>query len=59
MAIDRWGPRRMLTAAAGSCALGSLFFALSDTLDLLYLGRLMIGVGAAFLVRETRVSISP
>jgi MFS family permease len=48
MAVDRWGPRRVLTAAAAFCALGSLCFALSDTLGLLYLGRLMIGVGSAF-----------
>ena len=48
MAVDRWGPRRVLTAAAAFCALGSLCFALSDTLGFLYLGRLMIGVGAAF-----------
>ncbi len=48
IAVDRWGPRRVLTAAAAFCALGSLCFALSDTLGLLYLGRLMIGGGAAF-----------
>ena len=48
MAVDRWGPRRVLTAAAAFCALGSLCFALSDTLGLLYLGRLMIGIGSAF-----------
>ncbi|MEE9210944.1 MAG: MFS transporter [Kiloniellales bacterium] len=47
MAVDRWGPRRVLTAA-GFCALGSLCFALSESLGLLYLGRLMIGVGSAF-----------
>ena len=48
MAVDRWGPRRVLTAAAGFCALGSLCFALSESLGWLYLGRLMIGVGSAF-----------
>jgi len=48
MAVDRWGPRRVLTLATGFCALGSLCFALSDSLGLLYLGRLMIGAGAAF-----------
>ena len=48
MAVDRWGPRRVLTAAAAFCALGSLCFALADTLGWLYLGRLMIGAGSAF-----------
>jgi len=48
MAVDRWGPRRVLTTAAAFCALGSLCFALSDTLGWLHLGRLMIGVGSAF-----------
>ena len=46
--LDRWGPRRVLTAAAAICAFGSLCFALSESLILLYLGRLMIGVGSAF-----------
>ena len=48
MSVDRWGPRRVLTIATGFCALGSLCFAFSDTLGLLYLGRLMIGAGSAF-----------
>ena len=48
MTLDRWGPRRVLTAAAAFCALGSLCFALSDSLGPLYLGRLMIGIGSAF-----------
>ena len=48
MAVDRWGPRQVLTIATAFCALGSLCFALSDTLGLLYLGRLMIGIGSAF-----------
>ena len=46
--LDRWGPRRVLTAAAAVCAFGSLCFALSESLSLLYLGRLMIGAGSAF-----------
>lgn len=48
LAHDRWGPRRVLTAAAAFCALGSLCFALSESVPLLYLGRLMIGAGSAF-----------
>lgn len=46
--IDRWGARRMLTGGAALCAAGSLFFGLADSLVLAYLGRFMIGAGAAF-----------
>ncbi len=45
---DRWGPRRMLTLGALLCALGSFVFATAGALPWLYLGRLMIGAGAAF-----------
>ncbi len=46
--IDRWGARRMLTGGAALCAAGSLTFGLADSLTLAYLGRFMIGAGAAF-----------
>ena len=46
--VDRWGARSMLSMAATLCALGSLVFALTDSLWLAYLGRLMIGAGAGF-----------
>ena len=46
--IDRWGARRMLTGGAALCAAGSLAFGLADSLALAYLGRFMIGSGAAF-----------
>lgn len=46
--LDRWGARRMLTGSALLCAAGSLAFGLADTLALAYLGRFMIGAGAAF-----------
>lgn len=48
---DRWGPRRLLTLGAGVAAAGTLFFALSESLALASLGRLMIGgsVAVAFV----------
>lgn len=46
--MDRIGPRRLMTAAAALCAVGSLLFAVSDALAGAYAGRLLIGAGAAF-----------
>lgn len=46
--MDRFGPRRLMTAATLLCASGSLIFALSEALGMAYLGRLLIGAGAAF-----------
>ena len=48
MMADRWGPRRLLTAGALLCGLGSLLFALAEGLPLAYAGRLLIGAGAGF-----------
>ncbi len=47
VALDNWGPRRMLTAAAAIAACGSVLFAMADGLWLAYLGRLLIGIGCA------------
>jgi len=44
--VDRFGPRRMLTAAALLCALGSWSFAMASTIGMAYLGRALIGAGA-------------
>ncbi len=44
--VDRWGARILLTLGAALCALGSLCFALGDSLAAVYIGRLMIGAGA-------------
>lgn len=46
--VDRFGPRRALTAAALLCGLGSLLFGLAATLPAAYAGRLLIGAGAGF-----------
>jgi len=44
---DTWGPRRLLTAGAVCCGGGSLLFALAPDLYPAYLGRLLVGIGAA------------
>ena len=46
--IDRFGPRKIATLAIGLCALGSFVFAKSDVLFGAYIGRFLIGIGAAF-----------
>jgi MFS family permease len=46
--IDRFGPRRLLTAGAIVCALGCFTFGASHYLLLAVMGRLMMGAGAAF-----------
>lgn len=46
--MDRFGPRRLLTVSAFVCALGCALFAVADDIWLAYLGRSMIGAGAAF-----------
>ena len=48
MAVDTWGPRRVLTVAGLACGIGSLIFATADSLWAAYLGRLLVGGGAAF-----------
>lgn len=47
LALDRWGPRRMLTVAAVIAAFGSVMFALAEGITLAYFGRLLVGVGCA------------
>jgi MFS family permease len=46
--MDRIGPRRLMTGAAALAAGGSLIFAASEAIAGAYLGRLLIGAGAAF-----------
>lgn len=48
LCIDRWGPRRVMSTALLVATLGGLLFALTETLGLAYLGRLLIGGGCAF-----------
>jgi len=46
--IDRFGPRRLMTAGALTCAIGSASFALADTAALAFVGRFLVGFGAGF-----------
>ena len=46
--IDRFGPRRLTTIAAGTCALGCVLFAYATTLTTATAGRFLIGASAAF-----------
>lgn len=46
--LDRLGPRRLMTGGAALAGLGSLVFALSDSVLGAYGGRLLVGAGAAF-----------
>jgi MFS family permease len=46
--LDRFGPRRLMTAAAAVCAAGCVLLAVSDTLAGATAGRFLIGASAAF-----------
>ena len=46
--LDRFGPRRLMTAAAIVCAFGCVLFGISGTLVQASAGRFLIGASAAF-----------
>jgi MFS family permease len=48
LCIDYFGPRRVLTVAAILVTLGIACFAASVSLTLLFVGRILIGIGSAF-----------
>jgi MFS family permease len=50
MLLDKFGPRRVATAAIFLCACGTLIFAKADNLFVAGIGRFLTGVGAAFAV---------
>ncbi|MGL5741425.1 MAG: MFS transporter [Legionella sp.] len=45
---DRYGPRKLMTFAIILCALGSAFFAATDSVFTSCIGRFLIGIGSAF-----------
>ena len=45
---DRYGPRKLMTFAIILCALGSAFFASTDSVLTACIGRFLIGIGSAF-----------
>lgn len=46
--FDRYGPRKLMTAAITLCAFGSFFFASTESVFTAAIGRFMIGIGSAF-----------
>lgn len=46
--MDYWGPRRVLTFACLSCALGTYLFASTNVIMVAKIGRFMVGFGSAF-----------
>lgn len=46
--FDRYGPRKLMTFAIVLCALGSFFFASTDSVFTASIGRFLIGIGSAF-----------
>jgi MFS family permease len=46
--FDRYGPRKLMTAALILCSLGSFFFASTESMITASLGRFLIGIGSAF-----------
>ena len=46
--FDRYGPRKLMTGALILCAIGSFFFASTDSVVTASMGRFLIGIGSAF-----------
>ena len=55
---DRFGPRRLLTGATFTCAIGALIFATTQSVAVASAGRFMMGMGSAFSFIGTLVLIS-
>ncbi|MEL7430373.1 MAG: MFS transporter, partial [Pseudomonadota bacterium] len=45
--IDRWGARLLLSLALSVAGIGSVVFATATSVELAYVGRLLIGIGSA------------
>ena len=45
--LDRFGVRSLLTSAIGLAAIGSLLFAMAQSIEQAYLGRALVGIGSA------------
>ena len=46
--FDRFGPRTLITFASAICALGALFFSLTESVFWAAIGRLCMGLGSSF-----------
>lgn len=58
MLLDRFGPRRLMSAALLVCAAGSAVFAFAQGLEMAAFGRLLVGAGAAFGFLGTMVIVA-
>lgn len=56
--FDRYGPRKLMTTALILCALGSFFFASTESVVTACLGRFIIGIASAFSFIGVLVLIS-
>lgn len=56
--FDRYGPRKLMTCALLLCAVGSFFFASTDSVVTASMGRMLIGIGSAFSFIGVLVLIS-
>lgn len=56
--FDRYGPRKLMTIAVSMCAIGSFFFAATDSVLTAALGRFLIGMASAFSFIGVLVLIS-
>jgi len=56
--FDRFGPRRLTTAAILTCAMGALIFGISSNVAMASAGRFMMGMGSAFSFIGTLLLIS-
>ncbi len=56
--FDRYGPRKLMTTALIMCALGSFFFASTESIFTACLGRFLIGIASAFSFIGVLVLIS-
>lgn len=56
--FDRYGPRKLMTGALVLCAIGSFFFASTDSVVTASMGRFLIGIGSAFSFIGVLVLIS-
>ncbi|MES2997930.1 MAG: MFS transporter [Pseudomonadota bacterium] len=56
--FDRFGPRRLITAAILTCAVGALIFGTTSHVAIASAGRFMMGMGSAFSFIGTLVLVS-
>ena len=48
LVVDKYGLRGVVAGACALCGIGSIIFSLADSVYLAYLGRGLVGAGAAF-----------